>query len=668
MDPQEGPESESNNDNKLTKPLQDITPSPQIPQPETNTDRHDTKISISDAPPSTYTEAAADTKSPGPVSAEEPKTTPAWSPDGDGSYQPAAATEPAATLPAASQHSDVPNVVSSETHTATPVVSGDAPVVGTGGVPVAATISKAPRRNRRTLLVVLVAVLLLLGLGSGYVFGYYIPNKPENVWKDALVNTGKGYDMLTSYATAVPKDVQGLDMQGSYKVNGAIISDGTMTGKSQGSDSQFTGSISAVGLKINYDVRSIKSSGDTPDYYFKVSGIQGLGDLVGGGYPGVAGALNGLNNQWYVIDHTLFQQLAGASGSSTSQQYGVKDVQNTLNTVGVPNKTYLFTNDASKAVFVQKSYVGAEKRDGRSTYHYKAGVDKTHLKSYLQTLCDGLSKDKLGKLVLNNGLASTNCTDFAKRADSVDASQTADVWVDRHTKLVHAVRFSDKKDAANYFEITQDYQGGSSYPFGLTVQTKDSTNTITASLTGSLDSASNTLKINGKLEAKGDQASTGSFDFTIKPNTDKSFKVTVPDGAKNIMQLLNDLGVGQLLSGDGTSGQPELATLPGVQSKARDSERRTDINALDSHIEAYYAQYGKYPTLSELNNAAWLSENMLGLDPQVLQDPQGTSSTLVSSPKAGAYAYQVDSAGTQFTLTATLEDGTSYVKTSLTSL
>ncbi len=50
-----------------------------------------------------------------------------------------------------------------------------------------------------------------------------------------------------------------------------------------------------------------------------------------------------------------------------------------------------------------------------------------------------------------------------------------------------------------------------------------------------------------------------------------------------------------------------IVTFTGIQEKARDSQRQTDINALDSHIEAYYAQTGTYPTLAMINDDDWVA-------------------------------------------------------------
>jgi len=117
-----------------------------------------------------------------------------------------------------------------------------------------------------------------------------------------------------------------------------------------------------------------------------------------------------------------------------------------------------------------------------------------------------------------------------------------------------------------------------------------------------------------------------------------------------------------------------ITTYTGIQKKARDTERKTDVNALHGQVEAYQAQNGKYPTLDELNDSTFRSDNLKGLDAAALKDPNGTSGTLVGSPAANAYSYAAAPSGcdngsngdcTSYTLTATLESGGTYVKSSL---
>lgn len=129
-----------------------------------------------------------------------------------------------------------------------------------------------------------------------------------------------------------------------------------------------------------------------------------------------------------------------------------------------------------------------------------------------------------------------------------------------------------------------------------------------------------------------------------------------------------------------------ITTFSGIQQKARDTKRQTDIRALHSQLEAFFAQNGGgYPPLVDVNSASWRSTNMKGLDASALCDPSAasqTNCTLVAAPAANSYAYQVwQSDGStactattgqtcpKYTLTATLE-GTingagTYVKNSL---
>jgi prepilin-type N-terminal cleavage/methylation domain-containing protein len=121
-----------------------------------------------------------------------------------------------------------------------------------------------------------------------------------------------------------------------------------------------------------------------------------------------------------------------------------------------------------------------------------------------------------------------------------------------------------------------------------------------------------------------------------------------------------------------------IVTFSGIQKKGRDSQRQTDINALQSHVEAFYAQSGNYPSLTNLNTPAWRTANTKGLDPAALADPKNASvQTLDAAPADGTYHYAyavTNDAGTtceadqstctKYTLTAQLEGGDDYIKSS----
>jgi prepilin-type N-terminal cleavage/methylation domain-containing protein len=118
-----------------------------------------------------------------------------------------------------------------------------------------------------------------------------------------------------------------------------------------------------------------------------------------------------------------------------------------------------------------------------------------------------------------------------------------------------------------------------------------------------------------------------------------------------------------------------IVTRNGIRQKGRDTERKTDVDTIQSQLEAYFAQNGKYPTLANLNNVNnWRTTNMKDLKANALQDPKSRTQTLVAIPAVNSYAYAVipvdcNNNGvdcTGYTLTATLEAGGTYVKQALT--
>ncbi len=116
-----------------------------------------------------------------------------------------------------------------------------------------------------------------------------------------------------------------------------------------------------------------------------------------------------------------------------------------------------------------------------------------------------------------------------------------------------------------------------------------------------------------------------------------------------------------------------ITTYSGIQAKARNSKRASDVKSLQTQIEAFFSQNGYYPNLTDMNSNAWLTANMKSLDQNALVDPSNPnqSKTLVTAPVAKSYAYAVtDSSGNscegavgsgadqncaKYTLTATYE-------------
>lgn len=133
-----------------------------------------------------------------------------------------------------------------------------------------------------------------------------------------------------------------------------------------------------------------------------------------------------------------------------------------------------------------------------------------------------------------------------------------------------------------------------------------------------------------------------------------------------------------------------LATLivfsfSGVRSRDRDAVRQADIDTMQSHLEVFYAEHSRYPTLAQINDTNWLAQNMANLNADALADPSwsqdgscanGDQAILVNTPAVDCYAYSPTSSDGEacdntnvpcahYTLTANLETDEEYIKTSL---
>ncbi|MEX0881359.1 MAG: type II secretion system protein [Candidatus Saccharimonadales bacterium] len=113
-----------------------------------------------------------------------------------------------------------------------------------------------------------------------------------------------------------------------------------------------------------------------------------------------------------------------------------------------------------------------------------------------------------------------------------------------------------------------------------------------------------------------------------------------------------------------------IVTYAGIQQRARDTERKTDVKGIQGQLEAYWADNAKYPTLTEANDATpttgFRAVNFKGLPGEAFADPKNpTSQQLCASTASNCYGYAVtpaacDNTATDcdnYTLTATLESG-----------
>jgi prepilin-type N-terminal cleavage/methylation domain-containing protein len=85
-----------------------------------------------------------------------------------------------------------------------------------------------------------------------------------------------------------------------------------------------------------------------------------------------------------------------------------------------------------------------------------------------------------------------------------------------------------------------------------------------------------------------------------------------------------------------------LNSFRGVQERARDTKRRTDVNAQASQLEVYYTDNGGYPVFTgQVDTDSWITANLKGADLNAWRAPNQTSNSMVNSatPDKNHYGY-----------------------------
>lgn len=473
-------------------------------------------------------------------------------------------TEPIQPELAQAQSSPVvqPTVISPDSGVQLNPPIGEQPVVGqpyvggsvvdaTSQVPITAPkLSKKPKKL--FLAAAVVAVVIILGLG--YTFALYLPNTPGNVYNAGLKNSGLAVDKLVNIFSQQTSSITGMAYDGSMNVKSSTASfDASLKGaidKDGNSNNHIDADI--VGQKIGLDLLSVHVSGNTTnDLYFKVSGASNLLDSMG------VSSLDSLDGQWISVDHTLIDtylnNLSSSAGAgslgTTIKPPTTADIEDTFTKVQAVNKQYLFTGNSQTAVFVNKKFVGTETKDGQKQNHYQVGYNKDNLASYLDAVGKALDSSKLNSWVKNTG-GSTNISDamgFKDMEDKIkqlNSDASFDMWVNTKTKLIGDIQFTDTADGSK-LTIAQAYNGGSVYPFSISITDSPDVN---GSINFTIDSKSNkyalAFSMNPGKTSGGDTTIQGKLNFS--PNN-QPVKVTAPANATPITDILS-----QGLSGAGS--------------------------------------------------------------------------------------------------------------------
>lgn len=519
--------------------------------------------------------------------------------------------------------------------------------------------------NKRLLLIIIGAILLVL-LIAGYIFAFYLPNKPENAYKTGLDRSGDALQMILDKATEQQTydKFKKSEITASMEVNsGGQTVKGDLTAKFDDSklDTDLSVKLPATEgsqpADLGLSILSEKAEGkEFPDTYFNLRGINALGaDLF---LPGI-GKYDG---KWVEVSSDYVASLASQYGVKAKQpdspgNYPTFDEISSLirDVYGVTNE-YVLTSDSSKAVLVNKQYLGKEDVDGVNSFHYEVGIDKGHFKAYCEAVSNALLNSAAAKKFMNLDDKSVeqekqkigeNCQ---KDSDAIKDDTNFEMWIDSKYKLIKKVRsYYTKDDKGEYYELGQNYDGSDKVSFFFaTVSDKggfSSKTTITTDLNIGESSAELTFS-GGEDPGKYD----GKITLNAKPLSEE-ITITKPKNVTSVSKLLKDIGIDpkDFLSFYGDS----LGVAEGANSQSEDALIKSNINSIYSNLEVYYASNGYYPTEQQLSDQNWRASNM----PSLSEDVFSTNYTY-SPSRCSAGGCQ------KYSLSAKLNSGQKFMKNS----
>jgi hypothetical protein len=400
-----------------------------------------------------------------------------------------------------------------------------------GAVSGAAVSPRTGGKKRKLTLLIAGMAVLLIGSGAAAYYGVLVPNKPENLWKTALDRTAIAYDTLVTDSNQKFKDAHGITAKGDYKLEGSFATDGTLELQTYDQNAMFKFDVGVVGTRVNVEGRLLDAANSSnPDVYVKASGLKSLSGLAGDDYGQM---LTELDNKWIGADHTFLDTIESMAlkegAQSTDESLTTDDMTQIYKAVGEVNRQYLLTTDPNKAVLTIAERVGAEEQDGRSVYHFKVGLHKQHTKDYVNALVDRLQTTPLKKVLGEQKLADIiDKQQILKTIDEYKESDTADVYVDKGTKLIRTIRITDKKDNKEYVEIKIPYTGGNDIPAVVTLSGKvdessDKVGSVVFNLNTNTDTGDGKLKVRYDFPAAdaNSKRETGTVNVTMNINNTK---------------------------------------------------------------------------------------------------------------------------------------------------
>ncbi len=343
--------------------------------------------------------------------------------------------------------------------------------------------SKGFLSSKKALLIAGATALVLIG-SLGFVFGYYLPNRPENVYSAGLERTGEALQELTSRSLQAEtiEELSRLEISGDINVSAEDMElEGDFRARFEEgkSDSRLS-----IAMNDGMNNESIEIGGDVitdiadgnqfPDVFFRTRGLAALGAELF--LPGIGQ----FEDEWIHIDAEYIKEAFDEAelDEESIENVTVEDVAEVSDEVMNVANEYVFSA-GDNAVFELDEIAGEDEFDGIRTFRYEVSINETNARAFCsrvtEVIFDSTLYEKLATASSDEEIAEAK-TEAQAECDDLELDEDAPditMWVDRDTRLIHKLRFTEADNSDSYLEIGQRYDGGDEFELFLVMNTPE---------------------------------------------------------------------------------------------------------------------------------------------------------------------------------------------------
>ena len=420
------------------------------------------------------------------------------------------------------------------------------PPTNTPPKPIHASDIKGPRSFRKVLFG-LASVVLILGAGLGFVFGYYLPRQPEPMFRAGLERTGIALDRLMTEATSADQleKLSQLEISGDMEItslNDAVAFNGEMLFRID--EQSFDGSLSLRGndsppMELEMNMLGILDEDeDYPDTYLQVRGIEALGlDFF---LPGISQ----YDGRWIEFSSSFIEEIGedvvGELEVEPDDQIDQDQVAEFARSVTQNFSDYIFTS-GDNAVLELDEYLGEATVDDVDTFHYAVSINVDNAKQFCESLLRDAAATSLVEQLTDDASSSAQDRRLERSIDDCKdgmedfaEESNLELWMDRSNRVLHKIRFIDADDAGNYIELGQKASAADTLDLFVRISGDEDDISLDMNLMSNVETAHSSFSLDMSFE---DTEIT--FELNMQPLTE-AIDVSAPSNSIPVEQVIED--------------------------------------------------------------------------------------------------------------------------------